>query len=145
MTDYNPKLYKTWTWKSPVVLYWVVNPALVINELLLGVTFPLRGWFRKSLRQRWPDRHPSRYSGLNQEIEDPAGRKGYWLATGIVWGVVMYALVNFVIPLVSQQPVTTKAMLIGIPIWLLGGLAYGYTMRTWMNRRGTSVAKTKRN
>ncbi len=37
---YDKKKYKIWNWKSPVILHWIINPGLVINELILGQTIP---------------------------------------------------------------------------------------------------------
>jgi hypothetical protein len=34
--NYDKKKYKIWDWKSPVILHWIINPGLVINELILG-------------------------------------------------------------------------------------------------------------
>lgn len=216
--DYDRKYYKTWAWWSPAVLHWIVNPALVINELvlgqtmpvriliqrdgdepffrrvfipcphcgtlhratkwsfhsktmfknwfgyycdqcggiipvrrnltswlLLGVTFPLWGWFRKGLMQRWLERQPARYSHSGHEPLDAPVRKGYWPATGLVWGGLMYGLTTFVIPLIGNENVTLASVFIGIPIWLIGGLGFGYTMKVWMNRPGKGVPKNKKN
>lgn len=38
--NYNEEKYKIRNWKSPVILHWIINPGLVINELLLGQTIP---------------------------------------------------------------------------------------------------------
>ena len=38
--DYDKQKYKIWTWKSSVNLHWMINPGLVINELLLGQIIP---------------------------------------------------------------------------------------------------------
>lgn len=32
--------YKVWTWKSPMVLHWIINPGLMVNELILGQRVP---------------------------------------------------------------------------------------------------------
>lgn len=37
---YDKKKYKIWDWKSPIILHWIINPGLVINELILGQTIP---------------------------------------------------------------------------------------------------------
>ncbi len=38
--NYDKTKYKIWNWKSPVILHWIINPGLVINELILGQTIP---------------------------------------------------------------------------------------------------------
>ena len=37
---YDKEKYKIWNYKSPVILHWIINPGLVINELILGQTIP---------------------------------------------------------------------------------------------------------
>lgn len=32
--------FKVWTWKNPVMLHWIINPGLAINELILGQRVP---------------------------------------------------------------------------------------------------------
>jgi hypothetical protein len=32
--------YKIWTWKNPLMLHWIINPGLAINELILGQRIP---------------------------------------------------------------------------------------------------------
>ena len=48
--------YHIWTWKHPLMLHWILNPALVINELLLGQRVPKVIWMdinkTKTLRER---------------------------------------------------------------------------------------------
>jgi len=38
--DYDKEKYKIWTWKNPLMLHWIINPGLVINELVLGQRVP---------------------------------------------------------------------------------------------------------
>lgn len=38
--NYDKGKYKVWNWKHPVILHWIINPGLVINDLILGQTFP---------------------------------------------------------------------------------------------------------
>ncbi|MCZ4694605.1 hypothetical protein DWB61_06085 [Ancylomarina euxinus] len=206
---YDKEKYKIWDWKSPVILHWIINPGLMINELILGqtipkvmlieregdkpfmqrslipcphcgerhsglkysaqnktaiknwfgfycdkctkiipvqrnltslivliITFPIWGWFRKSLEKNWLDRQPERYKNLNMELETPKMTTRNWLKMGLVWGLFMYLIMVFIFPLMMQEQVTQKSMLIGIPIWLIGGLGFGFTMKIWMNRKG---------
>jgi hypothetical protein len=36
----NQPQYKTWTWSHPVMLHWMINPGLAINEVFLGQRVP---------------------------------------------------------------------------------------------------------
>lgn len=38
--EYDKTKFKIWTWKHPFMLHWVLNPGLVINELILGQRVP---------------------------------------------------------------------------------------------------------
>ena len=207
--NYDKEKYKIWNWKSPVIIHWILNPGLVINELILGQTipkvmlierkgknpfyqrslvpcphcgtlhnglkwssqnrtafknwfgyycdncnqiipvqrnltslivltiaFPVWGWFRKTLKQNWLDKQPERYKNLNLEIPEKKNTTKNWLKTGLFLGFFMYIIMTFIFPLFEQKQITQKNMLTGIPIWLIGGLGFGYIMKFWMNRRG---------
>lgn len=51
-----------------------------------------------------------------------------WPITGLVWGVLMYLLNVIVLPLIMDTEISAVSLLVGIPIWTLGGLAFGYTL-----------------
>lgn len=38
--DFNKNKYKIYTWKNWMTLHWILNPGLVINELILGQRVP---------------------------------------------------------------------------------------------------------
>jgi hypothetical protein len=41
---------------------------------------------------------------------------------------------TFIHPLIAQHEITQKSILIGIPLWLIGGLGWGYTMKIVLNK-----------
>ena len=207
--EYDKIKYKIWNWKSPVILHWIINPGLVINELILGqtipkimlieregdkpfyqrslvpcphcktlhnglkwsaqnktafknwygfycdncgeiippqrnltslliiiITFPIWGWFRKSLKNKWINIQPERYKDINLEISDNKNITKNWLKSGLFFGLFMFVIMTFIFPLIEQEQITQKSILIGIPVWLIGGLFFGYTMKIWMNKKG---------
>ena len=38
--EFNKEKYKIYTWKNWMVLHWILNPGLAINELILGQRVP---------------------------------------------------------------------------------------------------------
>lgn len=207
--NYDKKKYKVWNWKSPVILHWIINPGLVINELILGqtipkvmlierdnkkpfyqrslipcphcgtlhnglkwsaqnrtvfknwfgyycdnckeiipvhrnlltliiiiFTFPIWGWFKKPIRQKWLDKQPERYMNLNLEIPEKKITTKNWLKSGLLFGLFMFVSMVIIYPFVKGDEITRKSILIGIPLWLIGGLGWGYTMKWWMNKMG---------
>ena len=38
--QYDKNKYKLWSWKHPMVLHWIINPGLAINELIFGQRVP---------------------------------------------------------------------------------------------------------
>jgi hypothetical protein len=38
--NFDTSKYKVWTWKHPLVLHWIINPGLAVNELVLGQRIP---------------------------------------------------------------------------------------------------------
>ena len=108
----------------------------ITSLLILIVTFPLWGCFKKTLKQNWLDKQPERYKNLNLETFDKKNTTKNWLKAGLFWGLLMYIIMTFILPLIKQEQITQKSMLTGIPIWLIGGLGFGFIMKIWMNRKG---------
>lgn len=38
--EYDRSKFEFWSWENPVMLHWIINPGLAINELLLGQRVP---------------------------------------------------------------------------------------------------------
>lgn len=104
--------------------------------LILTVTFPLWGWFRKYLKQRWLDKQPERFKDLNLVIDEKKNTTKNWLKSGLYFGLYMYVIMVIIFPLIEKETITWKRLLISIPFWLLCGLGWGYTMKIWMNKKG---------
>jgi len=50
----------------------------------------------------------------------------HWVVHGILWGAFMFVFTLLLNTLVFKDAITLRKIGIGIPIWLIGGLAYGY-------------------
>lgn len=205
---YDKEKYKIWNWKSAVILHWILNPGLVINELIFGqtipkimlierkgdkpfyqrslipcphcgflhsgiefssqnktalknwfglycnnckgiipvqrnltslivliISYPVWGWFKKSLKQKWLDNQPERYKNLNLEFDEKRNTTKNWLKSGLIFGLFMFVTMQIILPLIEYKEITQKSILIGIPMWLICGLLWGVTMKWWMNKK----------
>lgn len=210
--EFDKRKWKVYNSKNWVVIHWIINPGIVINELILGqripkisvedkesnkpriertyipcphcekmhdartwspqnntgfknwfglycnncgniipcvtnvfslivliVTFPVWGWFKKSMKDKWIEKQPERYASIElNEFANPY--EGYgWIKQGLFFGTFMYVFIALVIPLVSNKEISSQDLLIEIPIWLIGGLAFGYIMRLFSNKKGNTT------
>ncbi|WP_121665297.1 hypothetical protein [Mesonia aquimarina] len=202
------KKYKVYTWKNWMYLHWILNPGLLINELILGqrvpkitledqdsnlpkfermyipcphchtihdsrtwspqngtgfknwfglfcpkckntipclmnffsllvltITFPIWGWFKEYLKQSWLKKQPDRFK--NSEIKpykNPFQGKG-WIKQGLMWGAFMFVFMTFIFPLINGSEITWLSVLIAIPIWIIGGLAFGFWTKKILGKR----------
>lgn len=102
--------------------------------LLLGLTFPVWIWFKDNWKQNWLKNQPKRYNNLDFEnIPNPFEGLG-WIKQGLSWGLFMYVFMNLTYPFIEGESITLNKLLIGIPLWTIGGLGFGYTMKL-MNRK----------
>jgi hypothetical protein len=205
--EFDNKKYKVYTWKNWMMLHWILNPGLAINELILGqripkisvedktadkpriertfvpcphchtlhdgrtwsaengtafknwfglyctncgktipclmnacsfiilaLTFPVWGWFRKSLQAEWLKKQPVRYENIDMErVPDPFDKKS-WVKTGLSWGAFMFVTLILVFPWFEGEEITFTSVLTGIAIWTIGGLGFGYAMKIFMNK-----------
>ncbi len=208
--EFDKETFKVYTWKNWMMIHWILNPGLAINELLLGqrvpkltlenitsnktkferivipcphckvlhdgrtwstesgtafknwfglyckncgktipcllnafsliiliITFPLWGWFKKSLKSKWLDRQPDRYKNIDiGQIKNPFHKKK-WVVTGLSWGIIMFVIMSVGYPYFSSEEITLKSLSLGIGIWTIGGLSFGYSMKIYMNKRVT--------
>lgn len=47
MVEINGKQYKVWTWKHHSMLHYIINPGILINELILGQRVPKEIYFEQ--------------------------------------------------------------------------------------------------
>ncbi len=206
--DFNKEKYKIYTWKNCLMLHWILNPVLAINELILGqripkirledktidksrfektfipcphcetfhdgrtwsiengtafknwfglyckncgniipcltnwlsfliliITFPVWGWFRKSLKAKWLEKQPKRYENIDIEsVQNPFSKKN-WIKTGLIWGMFMFLIISIGSPYFSGQEITWKTLLSGFVTWIIGGLVFAYIMKLFMKRK----------
>lgn len=105
------------------------------SALLLTLTFPVWGWFRKSFKQEWLNKQPQRFASVDVNKVAPELSKKRWVAIGLSWGLFMFIFTTFIMPWLRDEAITTTEILISIPIWTLGGLAFGYTMKKMMVKK----------
>lgn len=55
-------------------------------------------------------------------------KKGSWIVTGLVWGVMMYVFSNLISYFMDGE-ITKRKLIVGIPIWIIGGLIFGLVTR----------------
>jgi hypothetical protein len=67
-------------------------------------------------------------------VPEKKNKNRVWLISGLLFGLFMYFAMTIIYPLITQQEITLRALLIGIPLWLIGGLGWGYTMKIVMNK-----------
>ncbi len=207
--------YRVYDWKNFMVLHWLINPGLAINELLLGqrvakimledktsdkpryergiipcphcntfhdgriwsiqngtafknwfglycpscgdiipcltnftsliilaVTSPLWIWFKKPLKKRWLDNQPQRYKNIDINRVHPFNKKS-WVKEGLGWGIIMYFLMVIVLPFFSNEEITWAKVLIGLPVWLLAGLVWGYSMNKFFASKNKNNSITE--
>lgn len=52
-----------------------------------------------------------------------------WVKFGLIWGVFMGLMLTVVFPLLDGSEIHLNKILVSIPIWLVGGLLFGYVSR----------------
>lgn len=196
--NYDKTKYTIWTWKSPLMLHWIINPGLAIIELvfgqrvpkvtliekkskkplgertfipcphcgtmhpslkwspqnntayrnwfglycdhcgqiipcltnltsyiILGLTFPIWYWFKDQWKEKWlADQNVKFSKPLN--LTQP---EFTWWYSGLRFGLSMYVFMTVLLPLLFGEGITTRKLLLGIPVWILAGLLFGLLMK----------------
>ena len=96
------------------------------------------GQKEKSIKQKWLDKQPERYKNLDLDIIEieKNNTTRNWLKSGLYFGVFMFLCMVIIYPLIRGKEITLEDIMIGIPLWIIGGLVWGLTMKWWMNKKG---------
>ncbi|MGY8909234.1 MAG: hypothetical protein ACKVIG_05135 [Flavobacteriales bacterium] len=52
-----------------------------------------------------------------------------WIKVGLGWGIWMFVITVFIFPYFGREEITIRSILLGIIIWPLAGLLFGFTMK----------------
>ena len=108
----------------------------VTSFLLLVLTYPIWGWFKKDMKQEWLSRQPERYADIKLSSGQQQYERYNWIKTGLVWGALMFVIMT---PLFFFYGIKMSLINIAIQliIWLVGGLLFGYTMKLFLGKKGS--------
>ncbi len=109
------------------------------SYLLLGVTFPFWVWFKNKWKEQWLTKQKEKFS--KPLILAPPDYQ--WWYIGLRWGLFMYVLSTVISPLIEGEGITFKGLLIGIPVWILGGSIFGYIMKKILGQPNTKPKAPK--
>jgi len=97
------------------------------SYIILGLTFPIWFWFKDKWKTKWLEKQKIKFSKpLN--LSTPEFKIKWW-RDGLSWGLLMYFFMEILFPLIQGKDITQKGLLIGIPVWMIGGLLFGCTLK----------------
>lgn len=104
----------------------------IFGFIILAISFPIWGWFRQSLKNNWLAQQPKRYEDLDfEKVPNPYEGNG-WISQGLSWGLIMFVIMTFIYPWFEGNSITMQDILIAIPVWTIGGLGFGFSMKLYM-------------
>ncbi len=62
-------------------------------------------------------------------------KKSNWLRQGLMLGIAMFCLNLIMDVYIAHREITFKYILVSLPIWLIGGLIWGYFRQRVINRK----------
>lgn len=108
----------------------------LVSALLLGITYPIRILFWDKWKQSWLRKQPARYQHIRLEkLTNPYDGEG-WIKQGLNFGFFMYLMMELIFPLFNGEKITIRGLLLGIVVWVISGLFYGYIMKLFMGGKG---------
>ena len=58
-----------------------------------------------------------------------------WVLKGVIWGVLMLCILELLIPFFRHEEIDfTKVFSVSLPIWMLGGLCFGFNMKRYYRK-----------
>lgn len=104
--------------------------------LMLAITAPVWYWIYSPLKKYWLSKQAARFSKTeNQYPKNSFEGKG-WIAQGLSFGMFMLVFNDLFMPWVSGKEIKAVTFLVGVPIWLFGGLLFGYVLNGFFSKQG---------
>ncbi|MFT2112459.1 hypothetical protein [Marinomonas sp. 2405UD68-3] len=104
----------------------------VTSLVLLTLTFPIWGWFKKPLKNRWLTKKIKLQQETNNSEELPKAENTSWLKMGLTYGIIMFCVMS--LPKIISEDVSYTYIVTQFSIWLAAGLAFGGIMKLFLGR-----------
>jgi len=52
-----------------------------------------------------------------------------WVKKGLLWGAIGYVVTMVLFPVIDGEDLSVTKLILGIPLWLIVGLALGYLVK----------------
>lgn len=101
------------------------------SYVILGLTFPIWIWFKDKWKAKWLEQQKLKFSKPLIMTQPEFN----WWRSGIGWGFFMYIFMEILMPFIIGEPITGKSLLLGIPIWAIGGLIFGLIMKMFPGKK----------
>lgn len=98
----------------------------ITSILLLTITFPIWGWFKTSLKNKWLRNRIERLQDVSGN-ELPTAQKTSWLKMGLLYAAFMFCVMA--LPDIIREKATYTDIGIQVIIWLVAGLLFGGLMQ----------------
>jgi hypothetical protein len=110
----------------------------VFSYLILTITFPVWGWFKDSLKQKWLEKQPQRYQGIKTD----SLKKISWINVGAIFGGLMFLF--FAVALLILMP--PSQYLSALFRAFIGSAAaaffFGVIMKVWLSYKEKKAIKS---
>ncbi|OBX22841.1 MULTISPECIES: hypothetical protein [Bizionia] len=106
----------------------------IFTYIILAITYPIWNWFQKKLKNKWLEKQPKRFINLDLTNQPNPFEGNGWIKQGLSWGLFMFVFMTFILHLIQGEKITLWSVLIGVPIWTIGGMGFGYTMKSLMGK-----------
>ena len=95
------------------------------SAVLLIVTFPFWVWFVKNWKAKWLETQKQKFS-KPLKLTTPEYN---WVTQGLSFGLFMFVFMDLIFPLFDGEGYHPIKILVGVVIWTLAGLLFGYVMK----------------
>jgi len=103
--------------------------------VILVLTFPLWGWFKNKLKAKWLEMQPKRYQKINLESVMLEYKGRNWILTGVIWGVLMFLLLDLILPFFRGESLIVKRLLLDLTLLIVSGLGLSYAIKAYYFQR----------
>ena len=64
-----------------------------------------------------------------------------WVKKGLLWGAIGYVITMVLFPVIDGEDLSVTKLILGIPLWIIVGMALGYLIK---GSKETAPAKSRK-
>lgn len=107
----------------------------VTSYLILAITYPIWGWFKDSLKEKWLAKQPERFCDIDLSFKNEPINTDTWLKMGLAVSVIWFIIFAIIFPFVFGTEITWRSVRFTLYSSVVMGVVFVFVMRRYFAKK----------